>query len=65
MEYWRDRLLGEPAALNAFVVAYPQADRRRLESLIHDANEERARGGPPHRYRELFRQLKAAVVNEK
>jgi ribosome-associated protein len=65
VERWRDRLLGEPAALNAFVGAYPQADRRRLESLIHDANEERARGGPPHRYRELFRQLKAAVALEK
>jgi ribosome-associated protein len=65
VEHWRDRLLGEPAALNAFVGAYPQADRRRLESLIRDANEERARGGPPHRYRELFRQLKATVAIEK
>jgi len=65
LERWRDRLLVEPAALNEFVGAYPQADRRHLESLIHDANLERARGGPPHRYRELFRQLKAAVAIEK
>jgi ribosome-associated protein len=64
VEQWRDRLLAEPAALNDFVVAYPQADRRHLESLIHDANIEKARGGPPHRYRELFRQLKAAVAIE-
>ena len=65
VERWRDRLLVEPAALNEFVGAYPQADRRHLESLIHDANLERTRGGPPHRYRELFRQLKATVAIEK
>lgn len=64
VEQWRDRLLAEPAALDAFVGAYPQADRRHLESLINDANLERVRGGPPHRYRELFRQLKAAVALE-
>jgi len=65
VERWRDRLLVEPAALNEFVGAYPQADRRHLESLINDAKLERTRGGPPHRYRELFRQLKAAVALEK
>jgi len=65
LERWRDRLLAEPAALNEFVGTYPQADRRHLESLIHDANLERTRGGPPHRYRELFRQLKAVVAIEK
>ncbi len=64
VERWRDRLLVEPAALDDFVGAYPQADRRHLESLINDANLERTRGGPPHRYRELFRQLKAAVAIE-
>jgi ribosome-associated protein len=65
LERWRDRLLAEPTALNEFVGMYPQADRRHLESLIHDANLERTRGGPPHRYRELFRQLKAVVALEK
>ena len=65
VESWRDRLLAEPAALEAFVGEYPQADRRHLESLVNDAKLERERGGPPHRYRELFRQLKAAVAIEK
>jgi ribosome-associated protein len=65
VEKWRDRLLAEPAALDSFVGEYPQADRRHLESLINDANLEKLRGGPPHRYRELFRQLKAAVAIEK
>lgn len=64
LERWRDRLLAEPDALAAFVGTYPQADARHLAALIQDANEERARGGPPHKYRELFRQLKAAVAVE-
>lgn len=64
LERWRDRLLADPAALEEFVGTYPQADRRHLASLVHDANEERTRGGPPHRYRELFRQLKAAIALE-
>jgi ribosome-associated protein len=64
LERWRDRLLADPGALDEFVGAYPQTDRRHLASLVHDANEERARGGPPHRFRELFRQLKAAVALE-
>ena len=29
----------------------------RLPSLVRDARAERARGGPPHRYRELFRRM--------
>jgi ribosome-associated protein len=62
VERWRDRLLIDPAALDAFVAAYRQADRAEIQSLIHDANLERARGGPPHRYRELFRRIKAAVA---
>ncbi|MEO8345358.1 MAG: ribosome biogenesis factor YjgA [Betaproteobacteria bacterium] len=64
LERWRERLLAEPQALNEFVGTYPQSDRRHLESLINDAKLERVRGGPPHRYRELFRQLKAAVALE-
>jgi ribosome-associated protein len=64
LERWRDRLLAEPAALEEFLGAYPQADRRHLESLVNDARLERVRGGPPHRFRELFRQLKAAVTIE-
>jgi len=64
VERWRDRLLIDPAALDAFVGTYRLSDRRELESLIRDANLERARGGPPHHYRELFRRIKAAVAAE-
>lgn len=61
LERWREQVLADDAALDRFVLAYPQTDHAHLASLIRDARAERARGGPPHRYRELFRQLKAAI----
>lgn len=61
VERWRDELLVDATALDRFVLAHPNIDRASLASLIHDAQLERARGGPPHRYRKLFRTLKGAV----
>jgi ribosome-associated protein len=59
LEQWRDRLLAEPAALDALSAAYPQVDRPRFRALIAKAREERDRAEPPHAFRELFRELKA------
>ncbi|MEO8755256.1 MAG: ribosome biogenesis factor YjgA [Casimicrobiaceae bacterium] len=61
VERWRDELLADATALDRFVLAHPHAVRATFASLIHEAQLERARGGPPHRYRALFRALKAAV----
>jgi ribosome-associated protein len=61
LERWREQVLADDAALDRFVGEFPQTDHAHLASLIRDARAERARGGPPHRYRELFRQLKAAM----
>jgi ribosome-associated protein len=61
LERWREQVLADDAALDRFLLEFPQTDRPHLASLIRDARAERARGGPPHRYRELFRQLKAAM----
>ncbi len=58
LERWRDRLLDDPAALDALAAEHPQLDRPRLRSLIAKARDERARGEPPHAYRDLFRTLK-------
>jgi ribosomal 50S subunit-associated protein YjgA (DUF615 family) len=30
---------------------------------VRDARAERSRGGPPHRYRELFRKIREAVAS--
>ncbi len=59
LEHWRDRLLAEPDALDALAADHPRLDRPRLRALIARARDERERGGPPHAYRELFRELKA------
>jgi ribosome-associated protein len=61
VERWRDDLLRDDTALERFVLAHPVADRPALAALIRDAREERMRGTPPHRFRELFRHLKAAL----
>jgi ribosome-associated protein len=61
VERWRDELLVDATALDRFAIAHPNIDRTALASLIRDAQLERARGGPPHRYRQLFRALRAAV----
>jgi len=57
LEDWRDRLLADAAALEAFVAQHPGADREDLARLVAAARAERSRGAPPRAYRELFRAL--------
>jgi ribosome-associated protein len=64
LERWRERLLVEPEALDALAAEFPRLDRPRMRSLIARALEERARGAPPHAFRELFRALKALDSHE-
>jgi ribosome-associated protein len=61
VERWRERLLSEAGALDAFFETQPLADRAALQALIARAAAERARGSPPHAYRELFRVLNALL----
>ena len=58
LESLRERLLAEPAALDALAADHPELDRPRLAALIARARAERVSGAPPHAYRELFRELK-------
>jgi ribosome-associated protein len=60
-EKWRDRLLVDDSAIEEFAAAHPGADRDALAALVSDARVERARGTPPHRYRELFRTVRALL----
>jgi ribosome-associated protein len=59
LERWRERLLAEPAALDVLAAEFPRLDRPRLRALVARAIAERAKGAPPHAFRELFRALKA------
>jgi ribosome-associated protein len=58
VERWRESMLRDDAALDRFMAEHATVDRDALASLVADARAERARGGPPHRYRELFRRLR-------
>ena len=62
LERWRERLLAEPDALDALAVDQPTLDRPRFRALIAKARQEHERGGPPHAYRELFRELKMLLA---
>lgn len=61
LERWRDELVADDAALDRFVAAHAGADRAALASLVREVRAERARGGPPHRYRALFRALRTVA----
>ncbi len=61
VERWRARLLDEAAALDQLCAQSQSADRPRLTALIARAADERARGSPPHAYRELFRELNSLL----
>ena len=59
LERWRDRLLSDADALEEFVAAHPNADRKRLAILVAAVHDERARNSPPRHYRELFRMIRS------
>lgn len=61
LERWRDRILADAAALDAFVAEHPDADRAALARLADAARLERGRAGPPRAFRELFRALRRAA----
>jgi ribosome-associated protein len=58
LERLRERLLTEPGALDELVATHPTLDRPRLRSLVAKAKDERAKGAPPHAFRELWRALR-------
>ena len=62
-EKWRDRLLDDERALEAFVAAYAGADRERLATIIDAARAERSGGRPPHQFRALFRLVSHVLAN--
>ena len=61
LERWRDRVLGEPDGLQAFIAAYPATDADALARLIADTRAECARHAPPRKSRALFRELKRII----
>jgi ribosome-associated protein len=62
VERWRERLLGEGAALTLFAAEYPGCDLQHLRSLIASVKRDRAQNRTPKNFRELFRALREIVA---
>ncbi|MSQ49216.1 MAG: DUF615 domain-containing protein [Betaproteobacteria bacterium] len=58
LEQWRERLIGDDAALTAFASERPGADLQTLRALIRNARQEIAASKPPRAQRELFRLIR-------
>lgn len=65
LEQWRDRLLAPAetgnAALEAFILAYPETDIQQLRQLIRNTRKEIEKQQPPTQFRKLFRFLRDAT----
>lgn len=62
MERWRDRLIDDPQALQAFAGEYPQAELQPLRTLIRNTQREREQKKPPKSYRALFQLLRDIIT---
>jgi ribosome-associated protein len=63
-ERWRERVLDDTGGLADFLAAHPAAEPAPIERLVAETRDERSRGGPPHKYRALFRALRRIVDGE-
>ena len=61
LEQWRERLLGDDAALTEFANGHAGTDLQALRTVIRNARKEIAEGKPPRAQRELFRLLKGFI----
>lgn len=61
IERWRDRLIENPAALQALASEHPQADLQQLRTLIRNTQREREQNKPPKSYRALFQLLRDII----
>jgi len=61
IEHWRDRLLSEEGAIEAFAAEWANADVKQLQRLVAQAKHERDRRQAPAAARELFQVLRELV----
>lgn len=63
-ERWRERLLGDDAALEEFAAQYPGHDLQPLRTLLRAARKERVGSGAPRHFRELYRLIRGIVAGD-
>ena len=57
IEHWRERLIADRTAMQAFVAEFPHADAARIRELVEAVHRERGAGRPPKNFRALFKAL--------
>ena len=65
VERWRDKLIDDDGALAGFMGEHPKANSQHLRSLIRSVREDRAAGRPAKQFRELFRELRRLMENDR
>jgi ribosome-associated protein len=60
-EQWRDRLLKDDAALDAFISEFPHAENLEIREMIAAARDEMARDKPPKHFRELYHVIHSLI----
>ena len=65
MEKWRERLIKDAKAMNAFIDEYPDVDRQHLRNLIRNASKEMSSepAKPGSGYKKLFQFIKETMVS--
>lgn len=58
LEYWRDRLIADDAAVAEFVELWPECEIQLLRQMIRNTRQEIAAEKPPANSRKLFRYLR-------
>ena len=61
-ERWRERLLEDETALNAFLNAFTDADAALLARYVQASKDDKAKNKPPKNYRLLYTQIHDLVV---
>lgn len=61
-ERWRERVLTDETAINAFANEFPDADRALLSKHIQGAKDDKAKNKPPKNYRLLYSQIHTLIV---
>jgi len=61
-ERWRERVLTDETAINAFANEFADADRALLGKHIQGAKDDKAKNKPPKNYRLLYSQIHALIV---
>ena len=63
-EQWRDRLLSDADALQAFIDEYPAVDIQHLRQLLRQAQKEAGQNKPPASARKLFKEIRETLAEQ-